>query len=174
MPRSGPATTSATGHRSKASAASRNRSGRIARSRFIVLVIIIGVIISTGAMNFGAIVAAQDGDWGLFNWYWLPHLPMVVLFFISALAETNRPPFDLVEAESELVAGFNVDDYRVFNQTRCGDNLDGTGNNLENNLVGNDGSNLLTGLDGDDVLETYLTALAHVYDPHSDYFNPKE
>jgi len=71
--------------------------------------IIIGVIISTGSMNFGAIVAAQDGAFGLFNWYWLPHLPMVVLFFISALAETNRPPFDLPEAESELVAGFMVE-----------------------------------------------------------------
>jgi len=71
--------------------------------------IIIGIIISTGSMNFGAIVAAQDGDFGLFNWYWLPHLPMVVLFFISALAETNRPPFDLPEAESELVAGFMVE-----------------------------------------------------------------
>jgi len=71
--------------------------------------IIIGIIISTGSMNFSAIVAAQDGDYGLFNWYWLPHLPMVVLFFISALAETNRPPFDLPEAESELVAGFMVE-----------------------------------------------------------------
>ncbi|SLN49970.1 NADH-quinone oxidoreductase subunit H [Roseovarius albus] len=71
--------------------------------------IIIGVIISTGSMNFGAIVAAQDGDWGLFNWYWLPHFPMVFLFFISALAETNRPPFDLPEAESELVAGYQVE-----------------------------------------------------------------
>ncbi|MES2815862.1 MAG: NADH-quinone oxidoreductase subunit NuoH, partial [Pseudomonadota bacterium] len=71
--------------------------------------IIIGVIISTGAMNFGAIVAAQDGAYGLFNWYWLPHFPMVFLFFISALAETNRPPFDLPEAESELVAGFMVE-----------------------------------------------------------------
>ena len=71
--------------------------------------IIIGVIISTGAMNFGAIVQAQDGDYGLFNWYWLPHFPMVFLFFISALAETNRPPFDLPEAESELVAGFMVE-----------------------------------------------------------------
>jgi NADH-quinone oxidoreductase subunit H len=71
--------------------------------------IIIGIIISTGSMNFGAIVAAQDGDYGLLNWYWLPHLPMVFLFFISALAETNRPPFDLPEAESELVAGFMVE-----------------------------------------------------------------
>jgi len=71
--------------------------------------IIIGVIISTGGMNFSAIVAAQDGDYGLFNWYWLPHFPMVFLFFISALAETNRPPFDLPEAESELVAGFMVE-----------------------------------------------------------------
>ncbi len=71
--------------------------------------IIIGIIISTGSMNFGAIVDAQRGSYGLFNWYWLPHLPMVVLFFISALAETNRPPFDLPEAESELVAGFMVE-----------------------------------------------------------------
>ena len=46
--------------------------------------IIIGIIISTGSMNFSAIVAAQDGDYGLLNWYWLPHFPMVFLFFISA------------------------------------------------------------------------------------------
>lgn len=71
--------------------------------------IIVGIIISTGSMNFGDIVNAQRGDYGLLNWYWLPHLPMVVLFFISALAETNRPPFDLPEAESELVAGFMVE-----------------------------------------------------------------
>ncbi|KUF09079.1 NADH-quinone oxidoreductase subunit NuoH [Pseudoponticoccus marisrubri] len=71
--------------------------------------IIIGVIISTGSMNFGAIVEAQDGRFGFFSWYWLPHLPMVFLFFISALAETNRPPFDLPEAESELVAGYQVE-----------------------------------------------------------------
>ncbi|MBC6406589.1 MAG: NADH-quinone oxidoreductase subunit NuoH [Rhodobacteraceae bacterium] len=71
--------------------------------------IIIGVIISTGSMNFGNIVRAQDGDYGFFSWYWLPHLPMVFLFFISALAETNRPPFDLPEAESELVAGYQVE-----------------------------------------------------------------
>ena len=71
--------------------------------------IIVGVIISTGSMNFGDIVRAQDGAYGLFSWYWLPHLPMVFLFFISALAETNRPPFDLPEAESELVAGYQVE-----------------------------------------------------------------
>ena len=71
--------------------------------------IIIGIIISTVSMNFGEIVRAQDGNLGLLNWYWLPHLPMVVLFFISALAETNRPPFDLPEAESELVAGYQVE-----------------------------------------------------------------
>ena len=71
--------------------------------------IIIGVIISAGSLNFGEIVASQDGAYGFFSWYWLPHLPMVFLFFISALAETNRPPFDLPEAESELVAGYQVE-----------------------------------------------------------------
>ena len=71
--------------------------------------IIVGVIISTGSLNFGDIVRAQDGSYGFFSWYWLPHLPMVVLFFVSCLAETNRPPFDLPEAESELVAGYQVE-----------------------------------------------------------------
>ncbi|OCX61135.1 NADH-quinone oxidoreductase subunit H [Thioclava sp. SK-1] len=71
--------------------------------------VIIGVIISTGSMNLSDIVRAQDGSFGLFNWYWLPHFPVLWMFFISALAETNRPPFDLPEAESELVAGFMVE-----------------------------------------------------------------
>ena len=71
--------------------------------------IIIGVILSTGSLNFGDIVQAQEGSLGFFNWYWLPHFPMVFLFFISCLAETNRPPFDLPEAESELVAGYQVE-----------------------------------------------------------------
>jgi NADH-quinone oxidoreductase subunit H len=71
--------------------------------------IIIGVIISTGSMNFGDIVRAQDGNWGIFSWYWVAHFPMLFLFVISALAETNRPPFDLPEAESELVAGYQVE-----------------------------------------------------------------
>ena len=71
--------------------------------------IIVGVIISTGSMNFGDIVVAQDTGFGLLGWYWIPHFPMLFLFLISALAETNRPPFDLPEAESELVAGFMVE-----------------------------------------------------------------
>ncbi|SEM82923.1 NADH dehydrogenase subunit H [Loktanella fryxellensis] len=70
--------------------------------------IIIGIIISTGSMNFGDIVEAQRGA-GALSWYWVAHFPMLFLFFISALAETNRPPFDLPEAESELVAGYQVE-----------------------------------------------------------------
>ncbi len=68
--------------------------------------VIITVLLLAGSLNLSDIVNAQRGDWGLFNWYWLPLLPMFVVFFISALAETNRPPFDLPEAESELVAGY--------------------------------------------------------------------
>jgi NADH-quinone oxidoreductase subunit H len=72
--------------------------------------IIIGVIISTGSMNFRRHRGApRTRPMVFFGWYWLPHLPMVVLFFVSALAETNRPPFDLPEAESELVAGYQVE-----------------------------------------------------------------
>ena len=71
--------------------------------------IIIGILISTGSLNLSKIVLAQDGSYGMLSWYWLPHFPMVILFFISALAETNRPPFDLPEAEAELVAGFQVE-----------------------------------------------------------------
>jgi NADH-quinone oxidoreductase subunit H len=71
--------------------------------------IIVGVLISTGSLNLTEIVRAQDGSFGIFSWYWLPHLPMVFLFLISAMAETNRPPFDLPEAEAELVAGYQVE-----------------------------------------------------------------
>src|SRR3954449_12185 len=71
--------------------------------------VIITVLLCAGSLNLSAIVEAQDGRFGLFGWYWLPLLPMFVVFFISALAETNRPPFDLLEAESELVAGFMVE-----------------------------------------------------------------
>jgi NADH-quinone oxidoreductase subunit H len=71
--------------------------------------VIITVLLCAGSLNLSAIVEAQDGRFGLFGWYWLPLFPMFVVFFISALAETNRPPFDLLEAESELVAGFMVE-----------------------------------------------------------------
>ena len=71
--------------------------------------VIITVLLCAGSLNLSDIVYAQDTKLGLFGWYWLPLFPMFVIFFISALAETNRPPFDLVEAESELVAGFMVE-----------------------------------------------------------------
>jgi NADH-quinone oxidoreductase subunit H len=71
--------------------------------------VFITVLLCVGSLNLSDIVDAQDGRWGLFQWFWLPLLPMFVVFFISALAETNRPRFDLVEAESELVAGFMVE-----------------------------------------------------------------
>jgi NADH-quinone oxidoreductase subunit H len=71
--------------------------------------VIVTVLLCAGSLNLSDIVRAQDTRLGLFGWYWLPLLPMFVIFFISALAETNRPPFDLVEAESELVAGFMVE-----------------------------------------------------------------
>ncbi|MCL8381723.1 MULTISPECIES: NADH-quinone oxidoreductase subunit NuoH [Xanthobacter] len=68
--------------------------------------VIITVLMCAGSLNLSEIVEAQNGRFGFLGWYWLPLLPMFVIFFVSALAETNRPPFDLVEAESELVAGF--------------------------------------------------------------------
>src|SRR5262250_2656069 len=71
--------------------------------------VFITVLLLAGSLNLSAIVEAQAGRLGIFNWFWLPLLPMFVVFFVSALAETNRPPFDLVEAESELVAGYGVE-----------------------------------------------------------------
>ncbi len=71
--------------------------------------VIITVLLCAGSLNLSAIVDAQNGQYGMFGWFWLPLFPMFVVFFVSALAETNRPPFDLVEAESELVAGFAVE-----------------------------------------------------------------
>jgi NADH-quinone oxidoreductase subunit H len=71
--------------------------------------VFITVLLCVGSLNLSAIVEAQNTRFGLFGWYWLPLLPMFVIFFVSALAETNRPPFDLVEAESELVAGYMVE-----------------------------------------------------------------
>ena len=71
--------------------------------------VIITVLLCAGSLNLTEIVNAQKGDWGLLNWFFLPLFPMFIVFFVSALAETNRPPFDLPEAESELVAGFMVE-----------------------------------------------------------------
>jgi NADH-quinone oxidoreductase subunit H len=81
--------------------------------------VIITALMCAGSLNLSEIVEAQHGrglaslvglPWLTFlNWYWLPLFPMFVVFFVSALAETNRPPFDLMEAESELVAGFMVE-----------------------------------------------------------------
>ena len=71
--------------------------------------VLITVLICAGSLNLSAIVEAQASRWGLLGWYWLRLLPMFVIFLVSGLAETNRPPFDLIEAESELVAGYAVE-----------------------------------------------------------------
>ncbi len=71
--------------------------------------VIITVLLCAGSLNISEIVKAQDTAYGVLGWYWLPLFPMFIIFFVSALAETNRPPFDLAEAESELVAGFMVE-----------------------------------------------------------------
>lgn len=71
--------------------------------------VLITVLLCAGSLNLTDIVNAQNGRFGFLNWYFLPLFPMFVIFFISSLAETNRPPFDLPEAESELVAGYMVE-----------------------------------------------------------------
>jgi NADH-quinone oxidoreductase subunit H len=79
--------------------------------------VIITVLLAVGSLNLTHIVLAQEtgiGTWlglpaSFLDWHWLALFPMFVVFFISALAETNRPPFDLVEAESELVAGHMIE-----------------------------------------------------------------
>ena len=81
--------------------------------------VIITVLLCVGSLNLSAVVEAQANrglahalgvPWlSILNWYFIPLFPMFIVFFVSALAETNRPPFDLAEAESELVAGFMVE-----------------------------------------------------------------
>lgn len=68
---------------------------------------LVTVLLAAGSLNLSEIVRAQSGSF--LHWYWLPLLPMAVVYFISAVAETNRAPFDVAEGESEIVAGFHVE-----------------------------------------------------------------
>jgi NADH-quinone oxidoreductase subunit H len=67
------------------------------------------VLVLAGSLNLTDIVNAQAGNKGIFGWFWLPLLPVFVIYFISGVAETNRAPFDVAEGESEIVAGFHVE-----------------------------------------------------------------
>src|SRR5688572_19587701 len=69
----------------------------------------VGVILLAGSFKIADIVAAQDGPWGALQWYWLLQFPAFVVYVIAATAEVNRTPFDLPEAETELVAGFHTE-----------------------------------------------------------------
>jgi NADH-quinone oxidoreductase subunit H len=68
---------------------------------------LVGVLMATGSMNLGTIVRTQEGGIGSWNWFWL--FPLLMVYFISGIAETNRAPFDVAEGESEIVAGFHVE-----------------------------------------------------------------
>jgi NADH-quinone oxidoreductase subunit H len=68
---------------------------------------LVGVLMAAGSINLGDIVESQQG--GFWQWYWLPLLPLFVIYFVSGVAETNRAPFDVAEGESEIVAGFHVE-----------------------------------------------------------------
>ena len=68
---------------------------------------LVAVLMASGSMNLGKIVEAQSG--GFWTWYWIPLLPILVVYWISGVAETNRAPFDVPEGESEIVAGFHVE-----------------------------------------------------------------
>lgn len=68
---------------------------------------LVGVLLAAGSMNLSEIVMAQSG--GIWQWYFIPLLPLFLVFWIAGVAETNRAPFDLAEGESEIVAGFHVE-----------------------------------------------------------------
>jgi len=68
---------------------------------------LVGVLLAAGSLNLGDIVRAQTGS--LMHWFWLPLLPLFLIYFIAGVAETNRAPFDVAEGESEIVAGFHVE-----------------------------------------------------------------
>jgi NADH-quinone oxidoreductase subunit H len=67
----------------------------------------VGVLMAAGSMNLQDIVLKQQG--GIWHWYWLPLLPLFIVYWIAGMAETNRAPFDVAEGESEIVAGFHVE-----------------------------------------------------------------
>jgi len=67
------------------------------------------VLMAAQSLNLGAIVRAQEGAWGLANWFWIPLFPIFLVYIIAGVAETNRAPFDVAEGESEIVAGFHVE-----------------------------------------------------------------
>ena len=68
---------------------------------------LVGVLLLANSMNLSTVIERQSG--GLWHWYWIPLLPLFLIFWISSLAETNRAPFDVAEGESEIVAGFHVE-----------------------------------------------------------------
>lgn len=70
---------------------------------------LVGVLIAAGSLNLSDIVMAQAGNNGLFEWFWLPLFPLFIVYWVSGVAETNRSPFDVVEGESEIVAGHMVE-----------------------------------------------------------------
>ncbi len=70
---------------------------------------LVGVLIAAGSLNLSDIVMAQAGNNGFFEWFWLPLFPLFIVYWVSGVAETNRSPFDVVEGESEIVAGHMVE-----------------------------------------------------------------
>jgi len=67
------------------------------------------VLMAAQSLNLGEVVRMQQGNWGVFNWFWIPLFPVFLVYIISGVAETNRAPFDVAEGESEIVAGFHVE-----------------------------------------------------------------
>jgi NADH-quinone oxidoreductase subunit H len=70
---------------------------------------LVGVLLAAQTMNLGGIVKAQESQYGLLSWYFIPLFPLFLVYLISGVAETNRAPFDVAEGESEIVAGFHVE-----------------------------------------------------------------
>ena len=70
---------------------------------------LVGVLIAAGSLNLSEIVMAQAGNAGFLEWFWIPLFPLFIVYWVSGVAETNRAPFDVVEGESEIVAGHMVE-----------------------------------------------------------------